>query len=76
MPFKSRDQAKFMFRNMPKMAKRWAKHTKSISALPKKVECGEFDLDPQREDELRDRTEDEEWPAVNVPRMREVFRRC
>ena len=37
MPFKSRQQAKFMFAKMPKIAKRWAKHTKNIKSLPKKV---------------------------------------
>ena len=34
MPFKSKRQARFMFARMPKTAKRWAKHTKSIKALP------------------------------------------
>ena len=37
MPFKSKQQAKWMFKNKPAMAKKWAKHTKSIKALPKKV---------------------------------------
>ena len=36
MPFQSKAQAKWMFTNKPKMAKKWAKHTKSIKALPKK----------------------------------------
>ncbi len=36
MPFKSKAQAKYMFANMPEMAKRWAKETPSIKALPKK----------------------------------------
>lgn len=35
MPFKSKQQAKFMFAKHPKMAKEWAKKTPSISALPK-----------------------------------------
>lgn len=34
MPFKSRKQVSWMFANHPKMAKRWAKHTKSIKKLP------------------------------------------
>ena len=37
MPFKSKKQAKFMFANMPKIAKRWAKHTKNIKKLPNRV---------------------------------------
>lgn len=37
MPFKSKAQAKYMFANHPKMAKEWAKKTKSIKSLPKKV---------------------------------------
>lgn len=37
MPFKSKQQAKFMFSQKPEMAKRWAKETPSIKALPKKV---------------------------------------
>ena len=36
MPFKSRKQMKWMFANKPAMAKKWAKHTKSIKSLPKK----------------------------------------
>ena len=37
MPDKSKAQAKWMFSNKPKMAKKWAKHTKSIKKLPKKL---------------------------------------
>ena len=36
MPFKSKAQARWMFANKPAMAKKWAKHTKSIKKLPKK----------------------------------------
>ena len=36
MPFKSKAQAKWMFKNKPKMAKEWASKTKSIKSLPKK----------------------------------------
>jgi hypothetical protein len=35
MPFKSKQQVKFMFARMPKVAERWAKKTKSIKKLPK-----------------------------------------
>jgi len=37
MPFKSKKQAKWMFANKPKMAKKWAEHTKSIKKLPNKA---------------------------------------
>jgi len=37
MPFKSRAQQRFMFKFMPKIAKRWAKETKNIKSLPKKL---------------------------------------
>jgi len=37
MPFRSKKQARFMFKFMPKIAKRWAKETKNIKSLPKKV---------------------------------------
>lgn len=37
MPFKSKAQQKFMFATHPKIAKRWAKETPNIKALPKKV---------------------------------------
>ncbi|MCJ7804933.1 hypothetical protein MUP35_04365 [Patescibacteria group bacterium] len=37
MPFKSKAQQKWMFVHHPKMAERWAKHTKNIKALPEKV---------------------------------------
>jgi len=40
MPFKSRSQVKWMFAKKPEMAKKWAKHTKSIKKLPKKVKKG------------------------------------
>ena len=36
MPFKSKAQARFMFAKHPKIAKRWAKETKSIKSLPKR----------------------------------------
>ena len=36
-PFKSKAQQKWMFVHHPKMAKKWAKETKSIKSLPKKV---------------------------------------
>jgi hypothetical protein len=36
-PFKSKSQQKWMFVHMPKIAKKWAKHTKNIKSLPKKV---------------------------------------
>lgn len=36
-PFKSKAQQKWMFANKPKMAKQWAKETKNIKRLPKKV---------------------------------------
>ena len=34
MPWRSKAQMKLMFANKPKMAKKWAKHTKSIKKLP------------------------------------------
>ena len=37
MPFKSKQQEKFMFATMPKRAKQWAKETPNQRALPKKV---------------------------------------
>lgn len=37
MPFKSKDQAKWMFSQKPKMAKKWAKETPSLKKLPKKA---------------------------------------
>ena len=36
MPFKSKAQQRFMFAKMPKTAKRWAKETPKMKALPKK----------------------------------------
>ena len=35
MPFKSKQQAKFMFATHPKLAKKMAKKTSSIKSLPK-----------------------------------------
>ena len=37
MPFKSKQQMKWMFANHPEMAKRWAEHTTDMKKLPKKV---------------------------------------
>jgi ribosomal protein S12 methylthiotransferase accessory factor YcaO len=37
MPFKSKKQMRWMFANDPEMAKRWAKHTEDIKALPEKT---------------------------------------
>ena len=37
MPFRSKSQQKWMFKNKPAMAKKWAKHTPNIKSLPKKV---------------------------------------
>lgn len=37
MPFKSKAQQGFMFANMPKTAKKWAKETPNMKSLPKKV---------------------------------------
>jgi len=37
MPFKSKDQEKWMFANHPQMAKQWASVTPNQKALPKKV---------------------------------------
>ena len=37
MPFKSKAQARWMFSNKPKMAKKWAEHTASMKGLPSKV---------------------------------------
>ena len=34
MPFKSKKQQAFMFAAHPKIAKRWAKETKSFKTLP------------------------------------------
>lgn len=35
MPFKSKQQMKFMFATHPKIAKEWASKTKSTKKLPK-----------------------------------------
>lgn len=40
MPFKSKQQAKWMFANKPEMAKKWAKETPDISKLPKRKKNG------------------------------------
>lgn len=37
MPFKSKAQQGFMFSQMPKVAKRWAKETPNMKSLPKKA---------------------------------------
>jgi hypothetical protein len=37
MPFKSKAQAREMFANQPKIAKKWAKITPSIKSLPEHV---------------------------------------
>jgi hypothetical protein len=37
MPFKSKAQQGYMFAKMPKTAKRWAKETPNIKALPKRA---------------------------------------
>jgi len=34
MPFKSKAQQGFMFANMPKTAKKWAKETPGMKSLP------------------------------------------
>lgn len=36
MPFKSKAQARYMFSREPEVAKRWAKETPSMKALPEK----------------------------------------
>jgi len=40
MPFKSKAQARYMFAKHPKVAKKFAKETKSIKALRNKVKKG------------------------------------
>lgn len=37
MPFRSKQQQKFMFAKHPKIARRWAKETPSMKSLPKKA---------------------------------------
>jgi hypothetical protein len=37
MPFKSKAQQGYMFSKMPKTAKKWAKETPNMKALPKKA---------------------------------------
>mgnify|MGYP001607401553 CR=1 FL=1 len=41
-PFKSKAQARYMFSRHPKVAKRWAKKTKSIKSLPEKKNLNEY----------------------------------
>jgi hypothetical protein len=36
MPFASKAQARWMFANHPRMAKKWAKETKSMKRLPER----------------------------------------
>ncbi len=43
MPFKSKDQRKFMYAKHPKIAKRWSKHTPKGKKLPEKVNEESFD---------------------------------
>ncbi len=40
MPFQSQAQMKYMFANMPAMAKRWAQETPNIKSLPRKKKKG------------------------------------
>lgn len=40
MPFESQAQRRFMFARHPKIAKKWAKHTRNIKGLPEKVPEG------------------------------------
>jgi len=37
MPFKSKQQAKFLYAKHPEIAKKWAKETKSVKSLPRKA---------------------------------------
>jgi len=37
MPFNRKAQQGFMFANMPKTAKKWAKETPNMNSLPKKA---------------------------------------
>jgi len=37
VPFKSQAQQGYMFANMPKTAKKWAKETPNMKSLPKKA---------------------------------------
>lgn len=37
MPFLSTSQRKWMFSNMPELAKKWAKHTPKGKKLPKHI---------------------------------------
>ena len=36
MPFKSKAQARYLFKNHPEIAKKWAKKTRSFSKLPER----------------------------------------
>lgn len=37
MPFKSKAQSRYMFSQMPAVAKRWAAHTPNMKILPNKL---------------------------------------
>jgi hypothetical protein len=41
MPFQSKSQQRWMFANHPRMAERWAAHTKDIKSLPEHASGGE-----------------------------------
>lgn len=41
-PFKSKAQQRLLFATKPKLAKRWAKKTKSIKALPEHKDLNEM----------------------------------
>jgi hypothetical protein len=36
MPFRSQAQRRFLFAKHPRIAKKWAKHTKNVKALPER----------------------------------------
>jgi hypothetical protein len=40
MPFKSKQQRKWMYVNKPEMAEEWEKHTPKNKRLPKRVKKG------------------------------------
>jgi hypothetical protein len=44
MPFKSKAQQGWMFKNKPKMAKEWAAKTPKIKSLPQKVKTPKVKL--------------------------------
>lgn len=65
MPFKSKRQMRYLFATKPKMAKRWAKHTKNIKGLPEKVtKEGKYSL-------RLDHILNEPWPSVSLARILE-----